>query len=212
MEIIINNLSKEFENNKILDNINLKLKEGKIYGFIGKNGSGKSVLFKIMCGFYQPTVGEVLCDGKNIHKQNSFLPDTRVLIEKPEFLPDISGFDNLKMLAKIQKRISVNEINETLDLVNLSKGDRLKKYHKYSLGMKQKLGIAQVIMENPKMMIFDEPFNGIEEETVDKIKEYLKSINGKDKIILIASHNKEDIESLCDEVYKIDGGKCIKVK
>lgn len=212
MEIIIKNLVKEFEHNKVLDNINLNLKQGKIYGFIGRNGSGKSVLFKIMCGFYQPTIGEVLCDGKNIHKENSFLPDTRVLIEKPEFLPDISGIDNLEMLAKIQNKINIDEINETLDLVNLSKEDRLKKYHKYSLGMKQKLGIAQVIMENPQIMIFDEPFNGIEEETVDKIKEFLKSINHKDKIIVMASHNKEDIESLCDEIYRIDGGKCINIK
>jgi ABC-2 type transport system ATP-binding protein len=147
MKIILNNIRKDFDNNVILKDINLELESGKIYGFVGRNGSGKSVLLKMMCGFYKPTSGEIVIDGINIVKDNSFLPDTRVLIEKPTFLPDQSGFENLKLLAAIQGKIDSEKINEVLDSVNLSKEDRHKKFHKYSLGMKQKLGIAQVLME-----------------------------------------------------------------
>jgi ABC-2 type transport system ATP-binding protein len=203
MKIEVNNLSKKFDENLVLKNVNLEFESGKTYGFIGRNGSGKSVFFKMLCGFYMPTAGEILVDGKNINDNNSFLPDTRVLIENPNFLPGISGIENLKILADIQNRITIEQINKALDIVDLSKIDRMKKYHKYSLGMKQKLGIAQVIMENPKIMIFDEPFNGIENSSILKIKTYLKSINNQEKIIIIASHVIEDIEELCDDIYKV---------
>lgn len=212
MEIIVNNLKKIFDDNVILNDINLTLKSGNIYGFIGKNGSGKSVLFKIICGFYKPTDGNVIVDGIDIHQTKSFLLNARVLIEKPNFLPNISGIENLRLLAKIQNKIGDKEIINTLNLVNLSENEYNKKYHKYSLGMKQKLGIAQVLMENPEIMIFDEPFSGIENSSVIKIKNYFKEINHKDKIILFSSHNQEEIAELCDEVYMLDGGNCIKVK
>lgn len=204
MEIILNNVSKNFDNNVILRDVNLKLESGKIYGFIGRNGSGKSVLLKMICGFYQPTSGEILVDGVNIIKNHSFLPNARVLIEKPTFLPEQSGFENLKLLAAIQKKINEQTINEVLDSVNLSIEDRKKKYHKYSLGMKQKLGIAQVLMEDPKIMIFDEPFNGIEENTVKKLRSILLDEKSKGKIIIIATHIKEDINSLVDVLYEFD--------
>lgn len=204
MKIILNNIRKDFDNNVILKDINLELESGKIYGFVGRNGSGKSVLLKMICGFYKPTSGEIVIDGINIVKDNCFLPDARVLIEKPTFLPDQSGFENLKLLAAIQGKINSEKINEVLDSVNLSKEDRHKKFHKYSLGMKQKLGIAQVLMEEPKIMIFDEPFNGIEEDTVKKLRNILIEEKNKDKIIIIATHIKEDINSLVDILYKID--------
>ncbi|MFV0274930.1 MAG: ABC transporter ATP-binding protein [Bacilli bacterium] len=201
---MLNNICKNFDENVILKDINLTLESGKIYGFVGRNGSGKSVLLKIICGFYKPTSGEIVIDGINIVKENSFLLDTRVLIEKPTFLPNQSGFENLKLLAEIQGKINSEKINEVLDNVNLSKEDRHKNFHKYSLGMKQKLDIAQVLMEEPKIMIFDEPFNGIEEDTINKIRNILLEEKNKDKIIIIATHIKEDINYLVDILYKFD--------
>ena len=143
MRIDVKNLSKEFNGIKVLDNVNLQFEEGKIYGLIGRNGSGKSVFLKILCNFYAPTSGEILFDNINIYKENIFPPETRALIEKPSFLPDTTGFDNLKLLASIQNRISDEEILNTLKKLNLIE-DKDKKYKNYSLGMKQKLGIAQV--------------------------------------------------------------------
>lgn len=206
MKIQIKNLSKSFKGIIILDNVSIEFESGKIYGLIGRNGSGKSVFLKLLCNFYVPTSGEILYDGLNINEKNIFLPDTRALIEKPSFLPDLSGFDNLKLLASIQGKIGDKEINESLKKVNLF-DDKDKKYKIYSLGMKQKLEIAQVLMEDPKVMILDEPFNGIEEKTAEKLRNILKEEVKKDKIIIIASHIKEDVFELADVVYKFDDGK-----
>ena len=205
--IVIKNVSKSFDGVEVLHDVNLDLEEGHIYGFIGRNGSGKSVLFKIICGLYYPTTGSVIVDGIDIHKNDIFPNDMRVLIEKPNFLPNLTGLDNLKLLASIQNRITEEDIILILDKLNLKK-DMNKLYHKYSLGMKQKLAIAQVWMENPKMMIFDEPFNGIEEKTVEVIKKILLEEKKEGKIILIASHIKEDIEELADAdtIYFVDNG------
>ena len=211
MKIQLENVSKEFDGNIVLKDVNLEFKEKNIYGLIGRNGSGKSVLLKMICGFYKPTTGKILIDGHNIILENSFLPDARVLIEKPNFLPDETGVENLKILAKIQDKIDDKRINETLDLVNLSIEDRNKKYHKYSLGMKQKLGIAQVLMENPEIMIFDEPFNGVESITIEKIKNELIKQKKTGKIIIISSHIKEDLEEIADEIYCFDSGEVSKI-
>ena len=192
MEIEVKNLSKQFKGVTILDNVNATFKEGNIYGLIGRNGSGKSVFLKILCNFYSPTSGEVLYDGINIFKENTFPPDTRALIEKPAFLPDISGFENLKMLASIQQLIGADEILEALEKVNLIE-DKDKKYKVYSLGMKQKLGIAQVIMENPKVLILDEPFNGIDDESIEMIRTVLNEGKKRNKVIILATHLKNDI-------------------
>lgn len=203
--IVIKNVSKSFDGIEVLHDVNLDLEEGKIYGFIGRNGSGKSVLFKIICGLYYPTSGSVLVDGVDIHKKDVFPNNMRVLIEKPNFLPNLTGLENLKLLASIQNKITEEDIILILDKLNLKK-DMNKLYHKYSLGMKQKLAVAQVFMENPKMMIFDEPFNGIEEKTVEVIKKILLEEKKNGKIILISSHIKEDIEELADTIYFVDAG------
>ena len=203
--IVIKNVSKSFDGIEVLHDVNLDLEEGKIYGFIGRNGSGKSVLFKIICGLYYPTSGSVLADGVDIHKKDVFPNDMRVLIEKPNFLPNLTGLENLKLLASIQNKITEEDIILILDKLNLKK-DMNKLYHKYSLGMKQKLAVAQVFMENPKMMILDEPFNGIEEKTVEVIKKILLEEKKNVKIILISSHIKEDIEELADTIYFVDAG------
>lgn len=210
MKIEIKNVTKKFKENIVIDNINMTLESGKIYGFIGRNGSGKSVLLKMLCAFYEPTSGEILFDGENVIKNKSFPKDTRAIIEGPNFLPDLTGEENLLLLADIQKKIGKKEIEETLKLVNLYE-DKDKKYSKYSLGMKQKLGLAQVFMENPSVIILDEPFNGIEDKTALRLREYLKSEKKKKKLIIIATHIKEDIDELVDELYKFDEGKIIKI-
>ena len=206
MKIEIQNLEKKFKNNTILSDVNLEFTSGHIYGLAGRNGSGKSVFLKILCGLYKPTLGIVLFNGKNYHLDNMFVPNLRALIEKPSFFPDLTGYENLELLAKIQNKISSNEILSSLKRVNLIE-EKDKLYKEYSLGMKQKLGIAQVIMENPDILILDEPFNGIEEETVKKISNYLLELKHLGKLIIISSHIKEDLNYLCDEIYYFDNGK-----
>lgn len=211
MKIVIKNINKKFKNNTVLDDINMELESGKIYGLCGRNGSGKSVLLKIICGFYYPTSGEVLFDGINYSNNNAYPKDLRALIEKPSFLPNLSGFENLKLLASIQNQIGDKEILETLKKVNLFE-EKDKLFKEYSLGMKQKLGIAQVLMEEPKIMILDEPFNGIEEQSVKKIKKVLEEEKEKDKLIIMSSHIKEDIEALADIKLYMDNGKLVEKK
>lgn len=206
MKIEVKNLSKEFKKILILDNISVTFEKGKIYGLIGRNGSGKSVFLKILCALYEPTNGEVLYDETNIFKEEKIPSNTRALIESPNFIEELTGYENLEMLANIQNKIGRHEIEEALRKVNLYE-EKDKKYSKYSLGMKQKLGIAQVLMEDPEVMILDEPFNGIEEETAVKLRDILKEERKKGKIIILASHIKEDIENLADVIYKFDGGK-----
>ena len=209
MKLEIKNLTKKFKEIKVLDDVSLTLESGKIYGLVGRNGSGKSVLLKIICGFYYPTSGEVLLDGNNYIDKNEFPLNTRALIEKPNFLPDLTGYENLELLASIQNKIGKREILDILDKVHL-KNEMNKKYGKYSLGMKQKLGIAQVIMENPQTLILDEPFNGVEDSTVDEIRKLLLEEKKKGKLILIVTHIKEDINELCDVLYRINDGKVME--
>lgn len=207
--IKIKNLTKIYDENKILDGISITFEEGKIYGIVGKNGSGKSVLLKTICGFIRPDKGEILFDNINIDKKQIFPPETGAMFENSGFIPNISGFENLKLLASINNIISEEEILKSVDIVNL-KEDINKKYYKYSLGMRKKLGICQAIMENQKYIILDEPFNGIDDESLKKIKIQLNKIK-ENKIIIISTHIKEDIEKLCDEVYKISNGKINKI-
>ena len=206
MKLEIKNLTKKFKEIKVLDDVSLTLESGKIYGLVGRNGSGKSVLLKIICGFYYPTSGEVLLDGNNYIDKNEFPLNTRALIEKPNFLPDLTGYENLELLASIQNKIGKREILDILDKVHL-KNEMNKKYGKYSLGMKQKLGIAQVLMEDPDFILLDEPFNGVEDSTVDEIRKLLLEEKKKGKLILIVTHIKEDINELCDVLYRINDGK-----
>ena len=211
MEITVKNLTKSFKGIKILDNVNITFKSKKITALVGRNGSGKSVLLKLLCGLYLPTEGEILFDNINYNLNDDHPPNTRALIEKPNFLDELTGYENLKLLAKIQNLISDKEINESLKIVNLY-DDKDKKFKHYSLGMKQKLGIAQVIMENPDVMIFDEPFNGIEKRTAEKLRKYLKEKKEEGKLIIIATHIKEDILELADLVYEVDDGNVKKQK
>lgn len=210
MKITINNLTKKFKDEIVLNNINMTLESGNIYGIIGQNGSGKSVLLKIICAFYIPSQGEVLIDNINYCNGKSFPKNLRALIEKNAFLPDISGFNNLKLLAKIENKITDEEINESLKIVNLYE-EKDKMFSKYSMGMKQKLGIASALMEDPEILILDEPFNGIDEESKEKITNELIKIKNN-KIIIITSHIKDEITSLCDHVFEMKNGKIINEK
>lgn len=209
MKIEVRNLMKSFKNNKILNNVNIAFEDGHIYGLIGRNGSGKSVFLKTLCALYEPNSGEILYDGLSLDS-NQIPPDTRALIEKPSFIGELTGYENLELLASIQGKIGNKEIEDALNEVNLF-SEKDKKFNKYSLGMKQKLGIAQVLMEDPKVIILDEPFNGIEEQTVIKIRKTLLKEKEKGKIIIIASHIKEDIEYLADVIYEFDNGNVKKV-
>ena len=205
MKIELKNVSKSFKKNLIINNISATFEPGHIYGFYGRNGSGKSVLQKIISGLYVPTSGSVIVDGVDINKEKIYPKNMRILIEKPAFFPDLSGLNNLKLLADINKTIDENKIIETLELVNL-KEEMNKKYSKYSLGMKQKLGVAQAIMEDPDILILDEPFNGIEQATVDKLTKYLLKKKKEGKLIIISTHIREDLTKLSDKIYVFDNG------
>lgn len=211
MKIEIKNVSKKIKSNTILNNINVTFESGKIYGLIGKNGSGKTVLLKMICGFYIPTNGEILINGENLIMKKEFPKSMGALIEKPSFIGNLTGFENLKLLSQIQKKINEEEINGVLKKVNLYE-ERNKKFSKYSLGMKQKLGIAQAIMENPNIIILDEPFNGVEEETTLKLRDLLIELKNEGKIIIIATHIKDDIEKIVDVVYKLNNGQIEEMK
>lgn len=205
MKIVLKNVSKKFKDNIVLENINVEFREGNIYGLYGRNGAGKSVLLKLICGFYTPTSGEILFDNVNYNFKLEFPKDLRAFIEKPSFFPDLTGFENLKLLAKIQNKITDEDILRALEIVELY-DEKDKKYSKYSLGMKQKLGVAQEIMENPKILVLDEPFNGIEEQTVIKLINYLQNIKQEGKIIIVSTHIKEDLNKIADKIYLLDSG------
>ena len=205
MKIELKNISKSFDKNKVIDNVNITFTEGNIYGLYGRNGSGKSVIMKLICGFLLPTEGQILLDDIDFNAKHDYPNNLRAVIEKPSFFPNLTGYENLKLLAEIQNKISDKEIIESLEIVNLI-DEKDKKYSKYSLGMKQKLAIAQAIMEDPKILILDEPFNGIEEKTVSKLIEYLKEEKQKDKIIIFSTHIKEDLDNLADKIFKIENG------
>lgn len=206
MKIEVKDLTKKFQNQVVLGHISMTMESGHIYGFIGRNGSGKSVFLKILCGFYMPTVGEILFDGKNYTKKNRFYPVLGALIEKPMFLPNLTGFENLELLASIKNKITKEDILDVLKKVDLL-DEKDKKYKKYSLGMKQKLGIAQAFMEKPDVIILDEPFNGVEEETAIALRNMLKELKKQGKLIILATHMKEDVMDLSDVIYEVQNGK-----
>ncbi|MBE6059216.1 MAG: ATP-binding cassette domain-containing protein [Clostridium sulfidigenes] len=203
--IELKNVTKEINGNLILSNINLNLDRGKIYGIKGKNGSGKTMLFRAICGFIR-TDGSVIVDGKAIGKDGSYPDSIGVLLENPGFLPNYSGFKNLKYLAEINNKINDNDITNILKEVGLDPTEK-KSFRKYSLGMKQKLGIAQAIMENPDVVILDEPTNALDEESVKKINSMIVKLKNDNKLVLISNHNRDELEMICDEIYSIENGK-----
>lgn len=208
--IEIKNIVKNYDSIAILNNISLNFSEGKIYGIIGKNGSGKSVLLKVMCGFVKPESGEVIYDGIDINKEDCFPLSVGALLDTGGFVPSLTGFENLSLLASINKKIGEPQIIDALKKVNLFE-DKDKKYYKYSLGMRKKLGICQAIMENQKYIILDEPFNGIDKDSLSIIFNVIKELKKEGRTFIITSHAEDDIKRLFDEVYKIEDGNVEKI-
>lgn len=208
--IILENVTKKFKEQTVLQPTSLHFEKGKIHGIIGNNGSGKTVLFKIICGLLLPTSGKVTVNGSVIGEECDFAPDTGILIENPGFLSFESGFRNLKNLAAIQGKISDESIREMIKRVGLDPDDK-KRVGKYSLGMRQRLGIAQAIMENPSLLILDEPMNGLDKHGTKEMRQLLLDLRAEGKTILIASHMAEDIRILCDTVYEMEDGSLTKL-
>ena len=205
MIIEVKNLNLTIKKQKILENVSLSCEDGRIYGLVGRNGSGKTMLMKCICGFIRPDEGEIDVLGKRIGKDCDFAPDTGIIIETPGFIGHYSGFKNLKLLAAIKKKIDDDKIREIMEFVGIDPAMK-KSVRKYSLGMRQRLGLAQAIMEDPKVLILDEPMNGLDKEGVEDMRKYLLKLREEGKTILIASHSSEDIAVLCDRTYEMEKG------
>lgn len=203
--IEIHELKKSFGQDEVLKGITRDFERGRIHGVVGNNGSGKTVMFKCICGFLQPTGGYVLVNGKRIGRDADFPDDIGLIIETPGFLPHLSGIRNLEILASLKRKISLRQAADAMRRVGL---DPLisKPVGKYSLGMRQRLGIAQAIMEEPLLLILDEPMNGLDKNGVAEMRELFKSLAEDGRTILLASHNAADIETLCDTVCEMDAG------
>lgn len=201
----VENVTKYFKQEKVLDNVNMNLETGHIYGIVGKNGAGKTVLFKIIAGFIKPSSGKVTVAGKIIGVDRDFPDSLGLIIETPGFLSQYNAYQNLLYLANINNKISKEDIKESIRMVGLDP-DSNKKVGKFSLGMRQRLGIAQAIMENPNLIILDEPMNGLDKKGIEDVKELLLKLKGDGKTILMASHYAEDME-ICDEVFQMEDGK-----
>lgn len=198
-------VTKYFGADQVLKEINLFMERGRVYGIVGNNGSGKTVLMKCICGFLTTTTGMIRVFGKQIGKDVDFPESLGVIIETPGFLTNLTGRRNLEILADMQKKITKADIRLVLEKVGLDP-DMKKPVAKYSLGMRQRLGIAQAIMEEPELLILDEPFNGLDKNGVAEMRKILLELKASGRTILLASHNEEDIRILCDEVYEMDGG------
>ena len=207
--IYVKDLSLKIKNETILSDINLHIEKGKITGLVGRNGCGKTMLMKCITGFVKPTSGEVVFNEKRIGEDIDFPKDTGIIIETPSFIPYYSGRKNLLELASLNKKIDKKEIDKVLEKVGLYEA-RNKMVRKYSLGMRQRLGIAQALMEEPETLILDEPMNGLDNDCVEMIRKILGQLKEEGKTILLVSHNKEDIRILCDEIYEMDKGKICK--
>lgn len=203
--ISIENVYKDFNGEQVLDNVSHEFEAGKIHGVIGNNGSGKTVLFKCICGFMFPTKGKIFIDYEQVGVDMDFPDDMGIIIETPGFLTAMTGLRNLQILASLQRKIDDKEIRQAIKKVGLDP-DMKKHVGKYSLGMRQRLGIAQAIMEDPMYLILDEPFNGLDKQGVRDMRELIKGLRQEGKTILLASHNAHDIEELCDTVCEMDAG------
>ncbi|MGN0264617.1 MAG: ABC transporter ATP-binding protein [Oliverpabstia sp.] len=198
-------VSKSFKDHTVLKNINLTVNKGEICGIIGRNGSGKTVLLKCICKIFLEDSGEIYILGENTTKTPSIIKNLGVLIETPAFLENFSGYWNLKFLADLSHKIGKKEVQAILRVVGLEEAQN-KKVKNYSLGMKQRLAIAQTIMENQTILILDEPMNGLDKKGVSQMREIFLEYKKKGNSILMATHNPQDVEILCDHVYEMDDG------
>ena len=203
--ISIQDVYKSFGEEMVLKGVTRDFEEGKIHGIVGNNGSGKTVLMKCICGFLHPTKGKIFVNYKQVGKDMDFPDDMGIIIETPGFLPNLTGQKNLQLLASLKKKIGHETIRKVIERVGLDP-DMKKPVGKYSLGMRQRLGIAQAIMEDPHILILDEPFNGLDKHGVAQMRELIKGLRTEGKTIILASHNQIDIDELCDTVCEMDAG------
>lgn len=209
--IDVQHVSKSFGEEQVLKNICRSFEIGKIHGIVGNNGSGKTVLMKCICGFLRPDSGKIYVNYKEVGKDMDFPDDLGIIIETPGFLPNISGFKNLQLLASLKKKASDAVIRDVIMKVGLDPYMK-KPVGKYSLGMRQRLGLAQALMEDPQLLILDEPLNGLDKHGAAHIRELIKSLRDEGKTVLLASHNQMDIDELCDTVCEMDGGVMTMVR
>lgn len=209
--IEVKNAVKRWGKNTVLKSVNLEVNNSEIVGIIGHNGSGKTVLMKCICGFITPDSGEITVSGKRLGKDIDIPKNIGLIIETPGFLPNFSGFSNLWQLAKIRGKISKDDVRAVMKKVGLDPNEK-KHVGKYSLGMRQRLGIAQAIMENPDILILDEPMNGLDKKGVEDMRELLLQLKSEGKAMIVASHNSVDIDVLCDRVFEITKGNLLQVQ
>lgn len=208
MYIRLKNVTKKIKQDILLDHISLEFRGGKVYGLQGKNGSGKTMLMRAVCGLITLSDGEIDIDGEILHKDISFPRSIGALLENPSFLNGYTGLENLKLLADIQGGIEEKELRDCLAKVGLDPDDK-RVYRKYSLGMKQKLGIAAAVMGSPDIVILDEPINAIDEVGVEKVREILRGLKERGSVIIVACHDREELELLSDEIIKISKGRIV---
>lgn len=206
MVLSIENVTKKIQDVTVLDHVNLCMESGNIYGLLGRNGSGKTMLMRAVCGLIRPTEGKITIDGAQQWKDFSYPADLGMLIETPTFLPDFTGYKNLEMLSSIRKTIKSKDIREALKKVGLNPDDK-RSTRKYSLGMRQRLGIACAIMENPRLLVLDEPFNGLDVDGYELMQDIILEEKRKGALIILACHNREELENLSDVVYKVEQGR-----
>ena len=208
--ITVKNAVKKFKNSTVIDNVSLTLEGGNIYGFVGRNGSGKTMLFRAISGLIHLTSGSIEIDGKVLHKDIDALPSVGIAIENAGLFPDLSGYKNLKLLAGIKKKISKDKIRETISEVGLDPDDK-RPIRKYSLGMRQRILIAQAIMEGQDILVLDEPFNALDYHTYQDVKSIIRMLKAEGKTIFLTSHHYKDLEQLCDIIYAIENCQLIPI-
>lgn len=208
--VSVKHVSKSFRKEMVIKDMDVEFEDGKITGIIGRNGSGKTVLFKMICGLILPDCGEIMVNNERVGKDVDFPSSIGAIIENPGFIPYQSAYSNLLDLAAIKKTITKEQVKDAIRRVGLDP-DSKKKVSKYSLGMRQRLGIAQAIMEEPDLLILDEPMNGLDKQGVEDMRKLFMELKGQGKTIVMASHNREDIEVLCDIVYEMDAGVLTRV-
>lgn len=206
--IKINNISKSFNGHKVLDNINIEVKKGSICGLVGLNGSGKTLVMKVICGLIIPDHGTVIVKGKRIGQDVDFPDNVGIIIENPGFMMYMSAMSNLINLASIRGKVNHEQLKECMRIVGLDYTDK-KWVSKYSMGMRQRLAIAQAIMENQDLLILDEPMNGLDKKGVIDMRKLLLQLKAQGKTIVMSSHNQIDIDELCDDIYELDNGSII---
>lgn len=208
MELLVKDLNKKIKNKDILMDINLELKGGNVYGLVGRNGSGKTMLFRALSGLMRIDSGEIIYNGKILHKDMKILPNMGIILENAGLYPELTGLKNLQLLAHINSKVDTDNIMEAIERVGLDPKDK-RIVKKYSLGMKQRIVLAQAIMEKPDILLLDEPTNALDDKGVELIRNVILEEKKRGALIIIASHSKEDIHLLADEVFNMDNGKIV---